>query len=221
MKFVILTDSTGCPRISPKSEKIDLDETYPYLIKKEYNTSKFWQLSVGNQISSLLLDQTRGYLMNWKPDYIIIGAGIVDVRPEAFSKETSELFLMKGKLSIFNFLINKILFMPKLIKFFNKHRISETQFLKNIISLKRTFKSARIIWLEISCEENYERSRPGVLLRKKKFNNIIKNIIKEDFIEIEKEISENKFFTKDMHHFTKMGHQLIAKKIINHINKIK
>ena len=92
MKFVILTDSTGCPRISPKSEKIDLDETYPYLIKKEYNTSKFWQLSVGNQISSLLLDQTRGYLMNWKPDYIIIGAGIVDVRPEAFSKETSELF---------------------------------------------------------------------------------------------------------------------------------
>ena len=55
MKFVILTDSTGSPRIYPKSERVDLDQTYPYLLKKKYNKCKFWQLSLGNQISELLI----------------------------------------------------------------------------------------------------------------------------------------------------------------------
>ena len=60
MKFVVLTDSTGCPRIFPKSERVDLEDTYPYLLRKEFDTSKFWQLSIGNQISKLLIDNARG-----------------------------------------------------------------------------------------------------------------------------------------------------------------
>lgn len=221
MKIVILTDSTGCPRIYPKSERVDLYETYPYLLKKEFSSSKFWQLSIGNQISQLLIDQARGYLIHWKPDYIVLGTGINDVRPEAFSQKVTEVFRFKGRLSILNKLINTILYMPVLINLFRKHRVTEKQFIKSIQSLKNTFKNSNIIWLEISCHNNYEKARPGILKRKNSFNQKIKNVLKGNYIEINNELSKSNFFTKDLHHFTKQGHSFIAKKIINHINRIK
>ena len=219
MKFVVLTDSTGCPRIFPKSERVDLEDTYPYLLRKEFDTSKFWQLSIGNQISKLLIDNARGYLTNWHPNYIIVGTGINDARPEFLSEKITKNLNFEGKLSFFNKFIKRLYLSPFLIKLFNNHRVSEEQFLKSIISLKNTFKTSKIIWLEIYCHNNYDRDRPGVLKRKNSFNEKIKKILGNDFLEISEEISNNDFYTKDFHHFTKQGHYLIAKKIIEHIKK--
>ena len=219
MKFVILTDSTGSPRIYPKSERVDLDQTYPYLLKKKYNKCKFWQLSLGNQISELLIDQTRGYLLNWKPDYIILGTGINDARPEAFSEETIKIFKFKGKFSFINRFINKIFFMPSLIRQLNKHRVSKNSFSETIRSLKKTFKESKIIWLEISCHKNYENIRPGVLKRKNKFNKIIKSFVGNNFIKIDHDIYLKNLFSKDLIHFNELGHKLISEKIIKEIEK--
>ena len=219
MKFVILTDSTGSPRIYPKSERVDLDQTYPYLLKKKYNKCKFWQLSLGNQISELLIDQTRGYLLNWKPDYIILGTGINDARPEAFSEETIKIFKFKGKFSFINRFINKIFFMPSLIRQLNKHRVSKNSFSETIRSLKKTFKESKIIWLEISCHKNYENIRPGVLTRKNEFNKIIKSFVGNNFIKIDHDIYLKNLFSKDLIHFNELGHELISEKIIEQIEK--
>lgn len=219
MKFVILTDSTGSPRIYPKSERVDLDQTYPYLLKKKYNKCKFWQLSLGNQISELLIDQTRGYLLNWKPDYIILGTGINDARPEAFSEETIKIFKFKGKFSFINRFINKIFFMPSLIRQLNKHRVSKNSFSETIRSLKKTFKESKIIWLEISCHKNYENIRPGVLKRKNEFNKIIKSFVGNNFIKIDHDIYLKNLFSKDLIHFNELGHKLISEKIIEQIEK--
>lgn len=221
MKFVILTDSTGCPRISPKSEIINLEETYPYLLKDYFVDAKFWQLSIGNQTSRLLINQARGYLLNWKPDFIILGTGINDVRLQAFSEQTTNKFLFEGKLSILNKFINKFFLMPLLIKFFKRARVSEREFIKSINSLKNTFKNSKIIWLEISCHNDYEKKRPGALARKKLFNQRIKEIFQNGYLEMNEDIHKKNFFTQDLHHFTKEGHKLIASKIIDHIQKIK
>ncbi len=221
MKVVILTDSTGSPRIYPKSERVDLDQTYPYLIKKKYDKYKFWQLSLGNQISELLIDQARGYLLNWKPDFIILGTGINDARPEAFSEETIKIFKFKGKLSFLNRFINKFFFLPSLIRYFNQHRVSKKNFSKTIRSLKKTFKDSKIIWLEISCHKDYENIRPGVIRRKSEFNKIIKSFIGSNFIEIDQDIYSKNFFSKDLIHFNDSGHKLISEKIIEKIEKTK
>lgn len=193
MKIIILTDSTGCPRVSPKSEIIDLEETYPYLFKKNFVGAKFWQLSIGNQTSQLLINQARGYLLNWKPDFIILGTGINDVRLEAFTEKTTNKFLFSGKLSILNRFINKFFYMPFLIKFLKKERVSEQEFVKSINSLKNTFKKSKIIWLEISCDDDYEKKRPGVLARKKLFNQRIKEVFHSGFLEINKDMNKKKF----------------------------
>ena len=34
-KIIILTDSTGSPRRDSNNEFVDLDETFPYLLKKK------------------------------------------------------------------------------------------------------------------------------------------------------------------------------------------
>lgn len=219
MKFVILTDSTGSPRIYPKSERVDLDQTYPYLLKKKYNKCKFWQLSLGNQISELLINQTRGYLLNWKPDYIILGTGINDARPEAFSEEIIKIFKFKGKFSFINRFINKIFYIPSLIRQLNKHRVSKNSFSETIRSLKKTFKESKIIWLEISCHKNYENIRPGVLKRKNEFNKIIKSFVGNNFIKIDHDIYLKNLFSKDLIHFNELGHKLISEKIIEQIEK--
>ena len=57
MKVVILTDSTGSPRIYPKSERVDLDQTYLTRLKKYTENINFYVLSL-NQISELLMNQT-------------------------------------------------------------------------------------------------------------------------------------------------------------------
>lgn len=220
MKFIILTDSTGCPRISPKSEIIDLKETYPYLLKDNFVDAKFWQLSIGNQTSQLLINQARGYLLHWKPDFIILGTGINDVRLQAFTEKTTNKFFFEGKLNILNRLMRKFFYMPFLIKFFKRERVSEKEFIKSINSLKNTFKNSKIIWLEISCHNDYEKTRPGVLARKKLFNQKIKEIFQNGFLEMNEDINKKNFFTKDLHHFTKEGHKLIANKIIKLIHKL-
>lgn len=83
-KFLILTDSIGNPRVFPVDDIVELEETYPYILRNVYSESIFWQLSYGNLSTEELVNQAIGYLTQWEPDFIIIQSGINDCRPEAF-----------------------------------------------------------------------------------------------------------------------------------------
>ena len=93
-KILIITDSTANPRPFPEKEKTHLEETYPYLIKKEFKNSIFYQLTFGNIETEKLLSQAIGYLSHWKPDFIIVQSGLNDCRPEAFS-EFQKIIILK------------------------------------------------------------------------------------------------------------------------------
>ena len=81
---MILTDSTANPRSFPTSDVTQLEETYPYILREQFNGSTFWQLSYGNVTTEQLISQPISYLNHWEPDVIIMQSGINDCRPESF-----------------------------------------------------------------------------------------------------------------------------------------
>ena len=90
-KILIITDSVGNSRIFPKNEKVLLEKTYPYIIKKNVDDAEFYQLSYGGVFTGDLIFQARAYLMDWNPDIIIVGSGINDSRPKSLSTELKKI----------------------------------------------------------------------------------------------------------------------------------
>ena len=93
-KILILTDSAANARTFPENEKVNLEETYPYLIRNEFKDSTFYQISFGNIETEKLCSQAIAYLSHWKPDIIIVDSGLNDCRPEAFS-EFQKIVILK------------------------------------------------------------------------------------------------------------------------------
>ena len=59
---LILTDSIANPRSFPKIDATGIDETYPYILRKTFPDYLFWQLSLGDETSSILYSQAVSYL---------------------------------------------------------------------------------------------------------------------------------------------------------------
>ena len=75
-KILILTDSAANARAFPEKERVDLEETYPFLIRNEFKESIFHQISYGNIETEKLCSQAIAYLSHWKPDIIIVNSGL-------------------------------------------------------------------------------------------------------------------------------------------------
>ena len=128
-KILILTESAGNPRSFPESEKVNLNETYPYYIRNEYKNSTFYQLSFGNIETEKLCNQAIGYLSHWKPDFVIVHSGLNDCRPEAFSEFQKIIIL---KLARFFPSLKKYLYHFKIIKKRQVYRVSKPSYKKTI-----------------------------------------------------------------------------------------
>src|SRR5262249_16356236 len=85
-KFLILTDSSANPRSFPQSMVVNLEETYPYLLRDAFAGATFYQLSFGNITTEDLVSQALAYLSHWKPDFIVVQSGLADCKPEAFTE---------------------------------------------------------------------------------------------------------------------------------------
>ncbi len=90
-KVMILTDSDGNPRSFPPSEVFELEETWPYLLRRHFQDATFWQLSLGEMTTGALTSQPMGYLTHWKPEVIIVQSGINDCKPEEFLDPPKDL----------------------------------------------------------------------------------------------------------------------------------
>jgi len=223
-KFMILTDSDGYPRSFPVSEKFELEETYPYLIRKKFNDSIFFQLSFADIPTMKLISQPLGFLTHWKPDIIIVQSGIADCRPEAFTDFQKEII---NKVSAKYFAnLKKYVNRPSLIKKRQLYRVTKKQFQRAVKKFNLIFSHSKIFWLEISVGSKYEVFRPGIEGRKSEYNEIIKNVYGEDFVPIQEKLLEiNGFNSLDHGHQNKRGHRAVAdiliEKIKLHLNKIK
>jgi lysophospholipase L1-like esterase len=218
MKIIILTESAGNPRSFPIEDKTELEDTYPYLLKNKYNEAVFWQLSFGNITTEELISQACGYLTHWNPDLIIVHSGMNDCRPEAFT-DFQKYIISNFSGRLFTYL-KKFINNPKLINYRKVYRVSPKRFSKSMKKLKMIFNDSKIFWLEICADKSYEISRPGVLSRIDKYNNILKNFYKDDFVEIQSDLTEKNGFTTDKIHLNVNGHKIIANKLIEKITSL-
>jgi hypothetical protein len=215
-KILILTDSAANPRTFPVSEKVSLEETYPYLIRNEFRDSTFWQLSIGNMETEMIFSQAIGYLSDWKPDYIIVHSGLADCRPEAFS-EFQKTFISKFLPRFFPSL-RKNLYNPRLIKRRQVYRVPKGSFRKTVKKFSLIFNEAKIFWLEIVAESKYENDRPGVGKRISQYNTIIEETLKDDLVYIKKPLLQSVGFNNDGIHWNKSGHKVVSEILLDKIN---
>lgn len=218
-KILILTDSTGNPRSFPINEIVNLEDTYPYLIRGKFKNSVFYQISFGNIETEKLFNQAVGYLSHWKPDIIIVHSGLNDCRPEAFSEFQKIIIL---KFSRFFPILRKNLYNPKIVKKRQVYRVNKKNFKKTVKKFLAVFKQAKIFWLEIVAHSDYEKIRPGVSSRITEYNKIIEDELKDNFVFIKKSINEVNGFNEDNIHWNKFGHKIVyeilLKKIRTYLN---
>ena len=98
-----------------------------------------------------------------------------------------------------------------------KSSVEKKVFKKNIDVLKKTFPNSKIYWLEISCHPNYEKSRPGVVSLKDKYNKLLGDLLGENLIKIDQILNDKNLFNEDCLHMNKLGHKLVAEKILDKI----
>jgi lysophospholipase L1-like esterase len=222
-KFLILTDSVGNPHPFLKKDATSLEDTFPFLIKNKYNKSQFHQISLGHALSVVLMNQARGYIQTWKPDYIIILAGINDCSPK-FIAETEKKFLFKYMLinrmpdKIREFFKNKIVNNKKLTLIRSKPRIDTSKFINEISGFERAFKNSKIFWFEIFYGNNNEQTSKLMSKNISLYNKIINNFKNIKLIHTKKDLLKKKGIAKDDIHLNKNGHKLLADKILSNLN---
>lgn len=209
MKLLLITDSLGYPRITP--EIVNYDETWCHLLsKKKYDA---YQFSFGGATVLLLLKQAKGYLKLYHPDIVIVQAGIVDCAPRALTKQE-------------NYLINKYwitrelmrICARKIIPVLRKRNIAYTplsQFEKSVLGFKKLFHD-KLFWVGIlPAGIDYEQKNPGITNRIYAYNQIVKDSIGTQFIDMSE--IDQKYLMSDHHHLNIFGHRYVAEKVIEKI----
>lgn len=216
MKVLVLTDSNGNPRVSPEEDMIQLEETYPYVLRKSMRDSLFYQLSYGNITTENLLNQAIGYLLKWEPDIIIVHSGVCDCRPEAFT-DFQKAIINNFSGPFFRYL-KKAMNSPGLIKRRQVSRVSKRRFKKTLKKFKLLFNKSKIFWLDISVAPDYENTRPGIVNRIETYNNIIESTYGDDMVKVNKSLQEVRGHCTDSVHINKNGHEIISEALLNKIN---
>jgi hypothetical protein len=166
-----------------------------------------------------LFNQAISYLHEWKPEIIIAECGIIDCRPEAFTEfQKTIINNLTSPLWKFAGILRKKMYSPFLIKRRQVYRVTPKKFFKCLNKIKMIFDSSKVFWLEICAGNEYEIARPGVLKRKEEYNSILKEVFEDDFIEIFDDLKNKSGFNSDNFHWNKIGHELIANKIITRID---
>lgn len=208
-RVMILTDSGANPRSFPVNEAVAVEETYPYLLRKRFNQTTFWQLSVGNVTSDFLLSQAVAYLSDWNPNWVIIHSGLVDCRPEAFSEFQKQAIGSFGQR-----LLKKQIYNPSWIKRRQVERVTEKKFTTTVKRLNVLFPNTKISWLEIGAGLGYENVRPGVSKRCQNFNGILSAHLDGGPVQMIKELQNKNGFNSDNLHLNIRGHKIIFKKLL-------
>lgn len=208
-KFLIITDSIGNPRSFPVQDKVELEQTFPYLLRTKFKNDVFWQLSYGDMDTEKLMSQPLTYLVDWEPDYVIIQSGLNDCRPEAFTEFQKKLIFFLRFLGM-GFL-RKYLYNPSLVKFRQVQRIPIRSFERILKKISILFDNSKIYWIEICAGHEYEKVRPGVNKKILEFNKVLKENFADGFIYVFDRLIEVDGFNKDQLHWNSRGHLEVSK----------
>jgi hypothetical protein len=215
-KILIMTDSVGNPQPYLGNDSTNLEETFPFLIKKALNNTIFHQISAGHAMSSYLIGQARGYISNWKPDYILMCSGYNDAAPVFFSDTEKKIlfkYLLINKIggSLKNFVKKKIFYNNNLFWIRSKPRENNKNFLINLKKFVKTFEFSKIYWYEIFSGSNNK----NILESINNFNQILQNEKSVELIIVKDKLANKISIAKDNIHLNSEGHKIFAKSFLD------
>jgi hypothetical protein len=211
-KILVITDSLGLPRRVP--ELVDFEETWVNSLAKVYSIH---QLSIGGATINDLYEQTD-YAKMFNPDFVIIQSGIVDCAPRALTKFENQFL---NKFSFSRFILKRFLTKKRLETLRKKRNCTYTsinEFDKYVELFVKEFGN-KLFWIGIVPASNsYESLVPGISNNITRYNEILRNKIKSNYITLE-DYSSNHIMTDNIH-LSSLGHHELFQKIVNIIPNV-
>jgi lysophospholipase L1-like esterase len=203
MKILILTDSLSLAR-EHEGKIISYEETYPYLLKKQFPHIDFSFTCIGGATIEILYSQLD-YYKYFRPDLVILQCGIVDCAPRAFSPFERKIINKLGLVKL----------LKKTIYLLRKHRGYKYTSLKDFKKYSKKFKTllepnSNIYSIGIlPASSSYEAKVPGIQKSIKKYNEILSN----NFLFISTNDFPEDGFLSDFFHLNSKGHKIILGKL--------
>lgn len=226
MRVIIFTDSLGRPRPDLKVNSTVYEDVYGYKLKKALGSE--------HEVDLLYIESLDTYdAIFWsqrmvayrKPDIVILHIGINDCAPRIFKKGSKPI--------IFNRHFKKISFNIG-HRFIEKYRYHITKFLKRTYTSKKDFKknlndivneakmyNRDVVYYAISIalpSEKLKRRSYNYEVNVLEYNEILKSIFKENYIEVNDLLDRDKLLIEDGIHLTPQAHSLLAEEILKKIN---
>jgi hypothetical protein len=205
-RLLILGDSLSLPRLQP--EFCGLEDTWPNLLKPQF---QIHQVSLGGGTIGDLFRQVE-YHKAFAPDIVVLQSGIVDCAPRALS--IFELEFISKIWGIQSIVLSFVKKHSRSIRSWrNKTYTSPSLFSNKLNEIKTAFPNSQLIVVGIlpPCQE-YEKIVPGVSVRIKQYNIILREVGSENFISLDT-ISRDCIMS-DFIHLNKKGHLFVYEKIM-------
>ena len=215
-KLLIIGDSNCLPRYNSDSDDIiTVTDTYVYHLQKKLKNFDIQTMIIGGITTPELLNYSIPYYTNWKPNFIIVHSGINDTKSQLIKNNKSQLiYRILSKFNINKKKIKeKFIYNKNIIRFKSTPKVSIEDLRQQVIKFKNLFDNAKILWLEIYSDEKIDQDRPNTSQRINDYNNMLREVLKNSFIELQ-EIKNISNFTSDGFHLNKSGQFLLFEKLI-------
>ena len=215
-KLLLIGDSNCLPRYNaPDNDIITVEDTYVFHLQKKLKNFDIQVMKIGGITTPELLNYSIPYFTNWKPDFIIVHSGINDTKSQLIKNNKSQLiYRILSKFNINKKKIKeKFIYNKNLIRFKSTPKVSMEDLRQQVIKFKSLFDNSKILWLEIYSDEKIDQDRPNTSQRINDYNNMLREVLKNSFIELQ-EIKNISNFTSDGFHLNRNGQLLLFEKLI-------
>lgn len=223
MRIIILSDSLGRPRpdISEK-ERTTYKDTYFYKVKEHFrgvhDVDIFYIESLDTQDAIFWSQRMVAFR---EPDLVIYHLGINDCVPRIFKKGSRSLLLDSWFRKLTRDLFMKIIhkyrfFITRLIrKTYTDKKKFKLNMLKMLDDVRIYNREVKFLCISIAKASNELNSRSfGVNENIESYNQILKNIFKDGFVDVNNLLPSKELLISDGIHLTKKAHNLLGDKII-------
>ena len=207
--ITLFTDSTALPRELP--ELVNLNETWPYKLRNHFNNAYCNSVCLGGATAQQLSEQIP-YHNLYKPNLVIVQAGLADCAPRALTRFEVEL-------------INRIPFLSKKlsqrirnnapqIRSRRDIRYTSTKHFEYLVDLFQDNFDGEFFWIEIiPALFNYEKIVPGVTRNIAVYNKILSDKLGNRVISLKG--MTRKHIMRDNTHLNVDGHEFVFKRIMD------
>jgi len=227
MRIIIFTDSLGRPRPDiSDNNKTYYKDVYGYKLKKYFNKDEIELLYIESLDTEDAIHWSQRMVAFREPDLVLFHIGINDCVPRLFNKgNKSIMFIPLFQKITFNFFIKLFSYFRYFITRIRPNvYISREDFYKNfwkiINEIKKYNKNTKFIAIGIAKSDIQNKKSFGYNRNIIEYNNILKEIFKENYIEINNIVYTHGLISDNLH-LTKESHQELFEVLKNKIEEIK